>query len=276
MTEGIEIQTTADLTARILDQWELKRKEALALQEEQKKKLKTAIQNEKELTGKLKAARSIGEKMQGEYLAIETRIQGEKKAMIETASIREQDVLSGKVTLAEFTKKGKSEKAIYEEAARETAEEMKQAMTAARAKNLEILKFEESLLETQVRIRLLLLSPAGILQKVLKDLSWFTEQEMGIFIQEVNSSRVALNAKKEEIMLVEKGMSLGSGHSWGPVTFEQAVKIQFSPILHEEAIPKLKAELKKYEGTDQLLNITYYWRSKEFGVTLIPKKKEIE
>lgn len=265
MTEGIEIQTIPDLTKRILNEWKRKEKEALTQQKEQKEKLKTAIQEEKELTEKLKMARMIAAKMQGEYSQLEIKTEIEKRQQIEKDTILESDVRAGKASFKEFVQKGKRESEISKLAFEETAGELSKGLKAIRNKNLEILELEESLLETQVRIRYLFLAPAQILGKVLKDLADFSDREMSLFIADINNSQTALRLKKEQILLTE-GKSLGSGYTWNQISLEEAYKIQFSPILPQSLVPKLKGELKKHEESKNPITVNYFLRNQEIQV----------
>jgi len=267
MTEGIKIETIPDLTKRILDNWRQKEKEALAQQKEQEEKLMAAVQEEGKITSKLETARSIVEKMELEYIQIEAKIEGEKKAQIEVNSIREQDVKSGKVTLAEFLKKGKTEQAIYNEAVKETMKDLEAGLKAARAKRLEILNFEKELLETQTNIRYLIIEPGRILQRVLKELSGFAEVEIGIFLQEIHSSKYQLEQARGKLLLTE-GKSLGPGYTWTRLTVKQAYGLQFDPILPLECIAELKSRLESHKDSE-MVNVTFFLRTKGVDITSI-------
>ena len=265
MNEGVEIQTMPKLVRHILDHWEKKQKESLALETEQRERLSIEIRKEQVLEKKLMESRSIARQMEREYLQIEAKIESEKRAQIEVNSIREKDVLEGRVTLAEFTKKGISEKTIYEKASRETVEDMKQSMAAARAKNLEILNFEKELLECQTKIRYLIIEPGRILQRSLKDLAQFAEFEIGHFLEEVHNSKAALEQAKGKLLLASKGQSLTPGFVWTRLSLEAARKVIFSPILPIELIPKLKAELERFKDAETV-TINYYIRSRTVEV----------
>jgi len=267
MTEGIEILDIPSLTKRILDHWEEKRKEALLQEKDQRKKLNEEVQKENSLKAKLETARSISSKMQADYSAIEIRIHGEKRAMIETAAIREQDVKSGKITLSEFLKKGKTEKQIYDGAVKETMKEMGQSLQAIRKKNLEILNFERELLETQTKIRYMIIEPGRILQKALKDLIEFSQHELGYFLEEVHSSKYQLEQVKGQLLLTE-GKSLGPGYSWSRISIEQAYKLQFDPIIPLECIAALKSKLESFKDSETV-NVTYFLRTRGIDVTSI-------
>lgn len=264
MGEGIKIKSTVDLVRHIIDFWEKKKKESLALEAEQRERLATEIQREQKIEKKLKESRSIAKKLEEEYSRIEAQTEGEKRAQIEINSIREKDVLEGRVTLAEFTKKGKTEKQIYDEAVKATVGELQRSLKAIRAKRLKILELEKELLEHQTKIRYLIIEPGRILQKSLKDLTQFAEREIGFFLEEVHSSKAALEQVKGQLLLTE-GKSLTPGYMWNHLTLEQAQKIQFDPILPVELIPKLKVDLERFEDVETV-NITFYLRSRTVEV----------
>jgi len=267
MNEGVEIQTMPELVKHIIDHWKSEQIKALKEEESQKQKLTVEIQKEQNLIAELKKARLIAAQMEADFLEIEARTEGEKRAMIETAAIREQDVKSGKATLAEFLKKGKTEKQIYEKSVEQTMKDLETGLTAARSKNLEILEFEKELLETQTRIRYLIIEPGRALQRSLKDLAQFAEREIGFFLEEVHTSKTALEEVKSKILLTE-GKSLGPGHSWSRLTVEQAYGLQFDPILPLSCIGTLKTKLQSYKSGD-VLNVTYFLRTKTIDVTSI-------
>jgi len=272
MGEGVKIQTTPQLVRHIIDHWKSEQIKALKAEEEQKEKLTVEIQKEQKLEKKLKESRSIAEKMELEYSQIEARIEGEKRAQIEVNSIREQDVKSGKSTLAEFLKKGKTEKQIYDESAKETMKDLEAGLKAARAKRLEILNFEKELLETQTKIRYLIIEPGRILQRVLKDLGQFAEREIGFFLEEVHSSKTALKRVENRLNLTE-GKSLGPGYSWTRLSIEQAYGLQFDPILPLECIAALKSKLEPCKDSD-VINVTFFLRTKGIDVSIFPGGKK--
>jgi len=268
MNEGVEILTMPQLVKHIIDHWKEEQIKALKEEESQKEKLAMEAQREQTLEKKLKESRSIAERMEQEYLQLEARIEGEKRAMIETSSTREQDVLSGKVTLSEFTKRGLSEKKIYEKAVEQTMIELEQGLKAARVKRLEILNLEKELLETQTRIRYLIIEPGRALQRSLKDLAQFAEREIGLFLEEVHTSKAALEEVKSKILLTE-GKSLGPGYSWSRLAIEQAKRLQFSPIIPLECIAALKSKLESFKDSETV-NVTYFLRTKTIDVTSTP------
>jgi len=272
MGEGIEIQTTTELVRHILDHWKSEQTKALAAEGEQKEKLTVEIRKEQDLEKKLKEARSIAEKMETEYSQIEAKIEAEKRAQIEINSIREKDVLEGRVTLAEFTKKGISEKAIYEKATKETVEEMKHSMVAIRSKNKEILELENQLLKIRVTIRFALLEPAKLLQKSLRDLLEFSEHECSIFIDEIHGSKAELLQSESKLNLALKGQSLSPGHSWIRLTPKEASLVQFDPCLPVDLVQSLKTQMERFKDAETL-NIVYYIRSRTVEVTSITRRQ---
>lgn len=267
------IQTVPDLIRRINEGYEQKKKEALLLQEEAKKKLGIAIQEEKELTEKLKTAQEIAAKMELEYSKIEARIEGEKRAQIEVNSIREKDVLEGRITLAEFTKKGKSEKTIYDEVVKETIAELELSLRAIRAKRIEILEIERSLYGCQNRIKNLILQPALILQRIHKDMLEVSDVEIGGFLADVYGSREALK-QIEHLIFLTQGKSLTPGYRWDRLTPKEALKIQYDPILPIELVPKLKTELAKLKDAE-FVSVVFYLKAKDIDVNPTFTKKDL-
>lgn len=267
MSEGVKIQSTVDLVRHILDHWESEQVKALKEEESQREKLSVEIRKEQALEKKLMESRSIARQMEREYMQIEARTEGEKRAMIETAAIRELDVKSGKVTLSEFIKKGLTEKQIYEKSVEQTIVELEQGLKAARKKRLEILKFEKELLETQTKIRYLIIEPGRTLQRSLKDLAQFAEREIGFFLEEVHNSKTALTQIQGKLYLTE-GKSLTPGYSWNRLTIEQAYRLQFDPILPLECIAALKSKLELYKDVEKV-NVIFFLRTKKIDVSSV-------
>lgn len=190
--------------------------------------------------------------------------------MIEINSIREKDVLEGRVSLAEFTKKGKTEKQIYDEMVKQTIKEMGKSLQAIRSKRLSILVLGKLLLECQTRIRYLIIEPGRILQKVLKDLAQFAEREIGLFLEEVHSSKTALEQVKNKLLLTE-GKSLTPGYMWNQLTVEEASRVQFDPILPRDLVPKLKVELERFKDAETV-NISFWLKSWTVEVTSFTRR----
>ncbi|MBA7496135.1 hypothetical protein ES702_06733 [subsurface metagenome] len=267
------IQTVPDLTRRINESYDRKRKEAVLLQEEQRARLDIAIQEEKDLTEKLKIAQGITAKMEQDYSAIEIKLEAEKKERIEKESIREKDVLSGKVTLREFTQKGTSEKQITEKAIKEAIAELGNSLKAVRTKRIEILEIQRSLYGCQNRIKNLILQPALILQRIHKDMLEVSDIEIGEFLADIYGARDSLK-QAEHFIFLTQGKSLGSGHRWDRLTVKEAKQIVFDPILPFELIPKLKAELEKFKLAE-FISVIFWLRAKDIDVNPTFKKTKL-
>ncbi|MCK4431281.1 MAG: hypothetical protein KAW19_08245 [Candidatus Aminicenantes bacterium] len=267
MTEGIEIQTMPDLVKHIIDHWKSEQIKALKEEEAQKEKLTVEIRKEQGLEKRLKESRSIAEKMEREFLEIEAKTEEEKRKQVEQSSVKEEDVKSGKITLAEFLKVGKTKSQIYDESIKRTMKDLEQGLKAIRSKNKETLELEKELLETQTRIRYLIIEPGRILQRVLKDLGQFAEREIGFFLEEVHSSKTELKQVENRLNLTE-GRSLGPGYSWSRLTPREASQIQFDPILPFECIEALKSKLALYKDSE-MVNVTFFLRTKGIDITSI-------
>lgn len=272
MSEGAkEILTIPQLVRHIVEHWKAEQVKALKAEEDQREKLQAAALQEKDFTALLKKARLVAERMEDDFLKVEARIEVEKKAMIEAASIRKEDVLSGRTSMDEFIKRGKTDQMIYEEAVKETMEELQSGLTAARAKRLEILELEKELLEVQVSIRFMIIEPGRVLQRSLKDLATFAEREIGLFIEEVQSSKSELEQVKSKLLLTE-GKSLGPGYSWTRLSLKEAYALQFSPILPLECIAALKSKLELFKDAETV-NVTFFLRTKSVDVTSFQRRK---
>ena len=264
-----EIDSVPDLVSRITGQWRVREEEAVALQRQQEAKLKAAIQDEKEITKKLKMAHSLAAKMEKEFSNIEAEVETKKREQIEKNSIMEDDVKSGRITLREFSKKGKNNQKISEEVIRKTTDELEHSLKAIRAKNLEILQLEKSLCASQNLIRNLIIQPARILQRVIEDCKEITDNELGLFLQDAYGDAESLKLAEHKLLLTE-GKSLSVGHSWNG-KIEEINRVIFDPILPYELITKLKTELKKHEGKDSIINVVYSLRSRDVDVTSFPR-----
>lgn len=267
------ILTVPDLTRRINEGYEQKKKEALLLQEEQKERLGIAIQEEKDLIKKLKTAKGITAKMEQDYSSIEVKLEAEIKAQIEINSIREKDVLSGKVTLREFTQKGTSEKQITEKTIKESTGELERSLKAIRTKRIEILEIERSLYSCQNRIKNLILQPALILQKIHKDMLEVSDTEIGEFLADVYGSREALK-QTEHLIFLTQGKSLSPGYRWDRLTPKEALKVQYDPILPFELVSKLKTELAKLKDAE-FVSVVFWLKAKDIDVNPTFKKSEL-
>jgi len=243
MSKEGKILTIEDLTKRVVNEWEKKRKEAQEEEGRLKKQLEVAVKEEKEITGKLSKAKKVVSQMEQEYLKIESKLETEKRKQIESSSIKEEDVKSGKVKLKDFLKAGKTNKQIAEETVKRVTEELSQALKVIRAKNLEIMTMEKELAEVQIKIRQLIIAPGKILQQKLKELKEFTDSEMGLFLADIHSSRTQLESIKNKLNLTQ-GKALTPGYRWPRCSPEAARAIQFDPILPKELVSSLLEQLE--------------------------------
>jgi len=269
-----KIDSVPDLTKRILEIWDKKEKEALALQAEQKEKLEAEIKLESTIKTHLKNMQSIASNMEEDYLKLEVKVIAEKRKETEKGALRAEDVKSGKISMAKFLSQGKTESIIAEEVMREGVAELENGLRAIHAKNKEVLQTELSLSECQHKIRAFILGPARILAMTFKDLAEISGRETGLFEQDLSSSREAVEQIKGKLHLTE-GKSLTPGYRWDSLTLEEAYKIQFNPIIPIELVPKLKSELQKFEGAETV-SIAYFLKSKDIDVSSFTMPKDLE
>lgn len=266
-----KIDTVPDLMKRITGQWDKKRKEAESLQAEQKKNLKNEIELESTIQTQLKNVRSVVSRLEKEYPGLEAKIEKEKRAQIEKDSLREKDVISKKISLREFASVGKSEEAISKQMIKESTEELEMSLKIIRKKNLEVLKLEKSLCECQNMIRNLILRPAQILQRVLKDCGDITDREISYFLQDNYGNREDIEQVKNKLFLTE-GKSISGRYVWDRLSMAQAKALQFSPILPLSCVGKLKSLLAEYEGSENI-SITLYVRLKDIEITSVSPRR---
>lgn len=266
-----KIDTVPDLMKRITERWDEKRKEAESLQAEQKEKLKNEIKLESTIQSHLKNVRSVALRLEKEYPQLEAKIEKEKRTQIEKNSLRKKDVLSKKITLREFARIGKSEEAISVQVIKESTEELEQSLEIIRKENLEALKIEKSLCECQNMIRNLILRPAQILQQVLKDCGEITDQEIGYFLQDNYGLREDIQQVEHKLQITD-GKSIAGRYVFECKTMAEAKSLQFSPLLPLSCVSKLKSELEKYEGSENI-SITLYVNLKDIEITSIQPRR---
>ncbi len=274
-----EIATVPDLMKRITTLWRTKEEEAATLYDKEKERLKTEIQNEKKLTAQLEKQRKLAAKLETEYLGIEEKTEAEVKARVSKGVARENDVRSGKITLAEFKAKGKYDKDLTSEAMKQSAKELEKTLKVVREKRLEILRLEKALYACQNLIRSLVLQPAMILQQVLKDCGEITDREIGLFLDDNYGLRSHLDMAESKLLLTV-GKSLTPGFNFDRMPLEEAHKLIFNPIIPLDLVPLLKAELEKVQGAEEV-QINFYLRSRDFmirpfGGTLKSRRGPIE
>ena len=256
MTEGIEIKGIGDLIQKVKARYEEEEKKAREEEKKNTEDLKATAEQEVLIRTKLAKAKQTVEKMEREYLELEAKIETEKKGQIEKGTIKEADVKSGKVSLNEFIKEGKSDRQISEEVIKQTTEELEQALKAIRSKNLEILNLEKELCETQIKIRHLSTYPGRSLEKSLESLQDFLKRELGVISEDAYQVKWNLEQIRTRLLLTE-GKSLSPGYRWEVMTVDQAKKIALDPIFPESFISKLYEELSKY-GPDESVNVAYF------------------
>lgn len=269
-----QIDNVPDLMKRITERWDEKRKEAESLQAEQKERLKNEIKLESTIQDHLKNVRSVVSYLEKDYPKLEAKVEKEKRAQIEKDSLREKDVLSKRITLREFASVGKSEEAISAQVIKESTEEIELSLKVIRKKNLEVLKLEKSLCECQNKIRNLILRPAQILQQVLKDCGEITDQEIGYFLQDNYGLREDIQQVEHKLQITD-GKSISGRFVFENRTMAEARALQFSPLMPLSCVEKLKSELEKYEGSENI-SITLFVRQRDIEITSIEPGRLIQ
>lgn len=266
MTEGIKINSIPDLIKRVKDEWKRKEKEAEARKKELEENMRVAIQKEKHLKAELKKYRLIAEKMEKEYQGLESKLLKEKEKEIKKNTPLESDVREGKISLKRFQQEGKYEKDIQAQVVKETQEELSLSLEAIRAKNLEIMNLEHELIQTQHRVRQLMLQPGLMLKETLEKLKDFTDREMSLFFEDYQSTRSNLQQMQHKMNIIEKGVGISRGFSWDRCSPEEAKKIAFDPILPENLVPSLLQKIESLKEYDALLVRFSFGRNGAAGI----------
>jgi len=266
LSDDMKIETIPDLLKRVNEEYLKRQAEALQQQKVSNAKLLEAVQEEGRLTREIDKEEKIVKKLQSDFLDLEIKFKKEAIQKAEGDFLREKDLRSGKVKLADFLLRGKKDKDIAEEVAERTAEELEAGLKGIKAKNFEILKLDKLRAEQRNLIRGLIVQPGQFMLTLFKELKEFTEQEIGSFIGDMEGYRTELQEIERQIILIEKGIGLTSGYRWDSLTPKEALEIQFSPLLPIECVPKLKVELEKCKDADRVV-VNYFWRSKDVDVT---------
>lgn len=256
MSEGIEIKGIGDLIQKVKARYAEEEKKARDEEKRNEEEMRAAAEKEIEIRTKIAKAKQVAEKMEREYFELEAKIEKAKRREIEKGALKEKDVKSGKISLDEYIKKGKSDKKISEEVINQIVEELKQALKAVRAKRLEILNLEKELCEIQIRIRHLSTYPGRSLQKSLEGLQDFLKRELGVIFEDAYQVKWNLEQIDTKLLLTQ-GKSLSPGHRWEAMTVDQAKRISLDPILPEGFVSKLYGELSKY-GSDESVSVAYF------------------
>jgi len=266
-SDNMQIGTMPDLLKIINEELEKRQKEAAIKRDMNSGKLDAAFQEEKRITGEIKKARKIVNSMEMDFSELEMNTEIETKKQVEKGLARESDVRAGRITLKEFNQRGRYDKQISEEIVKGVAEKLESASKILRSKNLEILKLEKLLYECQDLIRGLILQPGFFVLEVLKNVREFGDHELALFLDELPDKRVALNEVKRKLLLCE-GKSIGGGQRWDRQTVKEARRLQFSPIIPQNLIPKLLSELSQYPD-NEMVSVHFLFHEKDIDVTCL-------
>lgn len=271
INEDTHIRTMPDLLARVEEEYQKQKKQAISKQAELKEILASALEKEAELVKKIGAARKITIDMEKEFHSLEVKVEKEKRSKIEKDSIRQKDVTAGRVSLKEYQKVGVSEEAISARVVAETMAHLANSLEACRAKRLEVLQLEEKLGECRNTIRGAVIQPGQFMLDTLKSLRDFTDRQLGSFLGEMESLRSEWNQIKHKLLLTQ-GKSVTPGYRWDRLTPEEALAIQFDPILPIECVKKLKFQLGQYEDA-KTVNVAFWLRDKSVEVSVITGRR---
>jgi len=255
--EGIKIKNLNDLVNRANKKYAEAHAQAEKENKEAQEKLAEVTKEGSALTKKLDESRKIVKKMTSEYQQLEKQIETQKKAEIDEKELKEQDVLEGRITMAEFFKKGKTKKQRLEMTIEQTKKELSELLETIRKKNKEILKDELEQFKLMKTMFLLGLGPARILYKKFKELADFIDRETARLLEDRVYIDTTIKQVEHKIHLTE-GKGLSAGFNWERLTLKEAKEIQFSPILPTALIPKLKELLAAYEDSNQPISVIYH------------------
>ena len=270
-----QIDTVNILLQRINEELDKRREEIEAKDRANAELLTKVTGEESSLMEEISRGKKIVEKMISDYRKIEADVETSERKKAEENVLRESDVRSGKVSLAQFREKGKYDKDIAAESLRKSVFELETSLTVIREKNLENLKLREKLGSCRNTIRNLTLRPGLTMLEMLKSVYDFTDIQVADFMGELESLRTGWNQTKQDLLLIE-GKSMSGRHVWTGLSMDEAKALQFSPLLPLSCVEKLKSELAKYKGSEGI-SITYYVNLKDVEITnIMPKRGVIQ
>jgi hypothetical protein len=244
------------LIEKISKEYRRLEEEAKAEEATQREKLNALIMKEKKIKVDLAAAQEVSKKMETEYLAIEEKVESEKRAAIEETSLKEIDVKEGRVSLTDFFKRGRRKAEITRMTIEQSQKELADILKAVRGWNLEIMELEKALYQTQVDFRYVVTYPGRIMQTKLKGLKEYLDSQIGAFLYDMPQAASALEQINHKIQLTQ-GRSLSPGHTWEARPLKEAKKIIFSPIIPFELVSELKEKLTNMEE-DRPIVVSYF------------------
>ena len=228
--------------------------------------LKLAAKEKQLIVDIAKSQEKIAEK-EAEFILLQKGILAKNKAEIEGQSIKSKDVLSGKKTMRDFLRLGKQERQIHIESIEQTQSEMAEISGIIRAENRRIMSLELRLLVTQNTVRGLASRPAQGLSITLKALTKYLDGMIAP-LQTTSEIQGRIRTKKESISLADGGGSLSRGHAWSDLSVEEMGRLRFSPVISEDHILALNAEVEKFKDADPdaRFELSYYWKTGEFQI----------
>lgn len=229
------------------------------LEKQQKEQIAEMTAKEKELKKEIGEAKEQLETMASEFEVVERKQREKALAEIKSEEMTEDDLKSGKITIAQFEANGKDTDEVRRMALAKTVEILERSSDAARSKGEEIVRFEKDLYDIQDSIYSMLMYPIKLWRQSYRDVGDMLDFQFSKMAEGGSSARALSDQKKNEVMLIESGISISStGYVWSNLSLKDAYRVRFDPILPKEHIVSLLEELDGIPGTERTkVTITY-------------------
>jgi len=226
---------------------------ALKTEEANQKRIAELTTEEKELKAEIEAGRKQLEKMIVEFSKLEKEATVRNLEEVKEDALTVAKVKSGKISMAEFSAKGKTDEDIERTVMLKTQDDLESASDAIRTKAVDVVKLELSLSTVQNTVHNLMLNPVRTILSNYIELKDMLSFQLGPLAEEGHSSLNEKIQKEHQLMLIQHGVSVGGGYVWESLSIEEAYRLKLDPILPKEHIPLLLEKLAEFNADDNVL-----------------------
>ena len=234
---------------------------ANAAKREQAHKEKVASLNEEEkrLKAEIETAKGRLETMIREFDELDEKREEAKKIGSQALERLKTDLKPGNITMNQYLARQESEELKTKESMDKIQKKLGKAADLIRERGTEIVRLELALYETQSSIFSLLSFPVKSLRQSYKDLGDMLDFQFEGMMKDGHSAQTLARQKKNEISLIEKGVSVtSSGYIWSNISLKEAYHLRLDPVMPRDHIPSLLEQLDEIEpGEEVRLTVTF-------------------
>lgn len=276
-----EVGGIENLIEKAIEMRREKEAEAKIIEEQNEKRRTEFIKQGNALMLRIESEKEQVEKMMSEYEALLQEKEQAHLIKFEKSERTKKHVEDGTISVSEFISKGVEDGKVEELASDKARQELSEAASIIRQKNLGIIELECDFYDLQCKIYNMSYLPAKTLREWYRQMGEFLDESIGPYVSSIHTAKYQLQEKKAELEIAKHGFSpttMSMGHTWNGLSLRQAYLLSLNPVLVEEGIDSLLSQLSEieseYKGKEVILTVQYYSPESHWPGDMITVKVE--